>query len=659
MKNVYLFEINDVIANQMKLPYSTGLVWSYCIEDKKIVDNYKLDGWFYYRQDLDIIFNQIKEPSIIGFNCFVWNWEFNKKMAKRIKESFPDSVIVFGGWQQPTADRSAGFFEKCPYVDILVHGEGEVTFKEILLEGLKEEPDWKSIAGCSVKNLDLSTFVTPARPRIDDLDAMPSPYLNGLFDLIVEDCPYIIETTIETTRGCPYSCTFCEIGTKYLQRVRTQSVEKVKKEIDWISRNKAEFVYNADSNFGLMQPDHLELTKYMVNNKKKYGYPVGHRCDWAKNKADKVIELSAMFTGAGMDKGLTVALQSMNPDSLKAIKRRNVDDGKLASFLEMYYERELPAYVELILGLPEETYESFIHGVCHVMELDQHNYIGIYPLTAFPNTPFGDPKYIKEYELDIVETYTAFMHYDISEQNEFEREHMVVGSRTMTREEYKKAYYFRWQVMYGHYLGATQFISRFLRHHKNVAYRDFYEKLLQHSYDNPDSFMGIELKETIKAIEAIIKAESPWGIILNDVKKNIAWDFEEATAIRIVQNKEQFYSEMWGFIKDNYDVEDDVLKEVFEFNKCAVLDPNVAYPIKQKFNYNIYNVIRDKAPLIKEKSEYEFDADNYDGNLYEWGKEKLWWGRRVAACKTKIKNLKKSKFNISTTLHHRGTLRNQ
>ena len=659
MKNIYLFEINDVIANQMKLPYSTGLIWSYCLEDQRVVDNYSLDGWFYYRQDLDVIFEQIKDPHIVGFNCFVWNWEFNKKMAKMIKDKFPESVIVFGGWQQPTADRSAGFFEEHPYVDIIVHGEGEITFKDLLLEGIKETPDWNSVAGCSVKQSDLSTLVTAPRPRIVDLDGMPSPYLNGLFDTIVEDCPYVIETTIETTRGCPYQCTFCEIGTKYLQRIRTQSVEKVKKEIDWISKNKAEFIYNADSNFGLIHKDHLELTKYMVGKKKKYGYPVGHRCDWAKNKADKVIEMSAMFTEAGMDKGLTVALQSLNPDTLKAVRRRNVDDGKLATFLEMYYERELPAYVELILGLPEETYASFIDGISHVMELDQHNYIGIYPLTAFPNTPFGDPEYIKEYELDIIETYTAFMHYDISEQNEFEREHMVVATRTMTREEYKKAYYFRWQVMYGHYLGNTQFISRFIRHHLGVPYRDFYEKMLQYSYNNPDSFMGIELKETIKALEAIIKAESPWGRVLNDVKKNFAWDFEEATAIRIMQNKDQYYSEVWDFVKSNFEVDDEILKEVFEFNKCAVLDPNVAYPIKQDFNYNIYNVIRDKVKLEKKKTSYEFDADNYNGDLYEWGKEKLWWGRRVAACKTKIRNLKKGNFKIKTISSHRGTLRNQ
>ena len=59
-KNIYLFEINDVIANQMKLPYSTGLIWSYCIEEKLVEDNYALDGWFYYRDDernLDTIFD--------------------------------------------------------------------------------------------------------------------------------------------------------------------------------------------------------------------------------------------------------------------------------------------------------------------------------------------------------------------------------------------------------------------------------------------------------------------------------------------------------------------------------------------------------------------------------------------------------------------------
>ena len=434
-------------------------------------------------------------------------------------------------------------------------------------------------------------------------------------------------------------------------------MDKIYKEIDWISENKVEFVYNADSNFGLLA-DHLPITKYFVKKKKETGYPVGHRCDWAKNKADKVIELAKLFYDANMDKGITIALQSMNPDTLKAIKRRNVDNGKLEQFLKMYNDWELPSYVELILGLPEETYDTFVHGVSQVMELDQHNYIGIYPLTAFPNTPFGDPEYIKKYELDIVDTYTAFMHYDISEQNDFERETMIVGTRTMSREEYKKAYYFRWMVMYGHYLGVVQFISRFLRVYSDVAYETFYNTLLQHSYDNPDSFLGKELKETIKAIEGIIAVEQPWGRILDDVKENFAWDFEEATAIRIVQNKELFYSEIREFLNKHFPIEDGVIDELFRYQDLAVLDPTLSYPIKQKFSYNIHDVISKKAPLEKKNCELEFTSKNYNGDLYEWGKVVLWWGRRVGACKTKIKYVNQaSEDKISQV--HRGTLRDQ
>ena len=55
---------------------------------------------------------------------------------------------------------------------------------------------------------------------------MPSPYLNGLFDELIKDCKYDIEGTIETTRGCPFGCTFCEIGTKYYQKIKTHGESK-------------------------------------------------------------------------------------------------------------------------------------------------------------------------------------------------------------------------------------------------------------------------------------------------------------------------------------------------------------------------------------------------------------------------------------------------
>ena len=86
-KNVYLFEIEDVIANQAKLPYRTGLIWSYCKTIPEIDNNYNLAGWYWYRDDfeytIDNIFKNIEDPSFVAFSCFIWNWKWNMQLAKK------------------------------------------------------------------------------------------------------------------------------------------------------------------------------------------------------------------------------------------------------------------------------------------------------------------------------------------------------------------------------------------------------------------------------------------------------------------------------------------------------------------------------------------------------------------------------------------------
>ncbi len=673
MKNIYLFEIEDVIANQAKLPYRTGLIWSYCLEIEQIKKNYHLNGWYWYRdkdKTLENIFNDITSPSVVAFSCFVWNWNWNITLAQKIKKKWPNCLIVFGGWQPPIADRSEGFFEDFPFVDFICHGEGEFTFKDILIENLKDVPDWQKILGCSIpgrllnktNNVDkivikdglkvistekvkkinlLDTFLTKPRPRIDHLAQMPSPYLNGLFDMLVKDCPYELEGTIETTRGCPFSCTFCEIGTKYYQKIKTPAVEKVFREIDWLSKNKVVFVYNADSNFGMMK-EHLEITEYMVSLKKKTGYPQKHRCDWAKIHGDDVIKLAKLFYEAEMDKGLTIALQSLNPATLEAVKRKNMDEGKLSEFLKKYNEADLPSYMELILGLPEETKESFIDGVCRVMELGQHNYIGIYPLTALPNTPFGTDEYIKKYELIKIDTYPAFSHVDVIDQNEFERESMIVGSRTMSKEDYKKTTLYRWLFMFSHYLGYMQYIARFISNYKNISFKNFYMDFMNFCENSTESvFLKKEIVETDKSLSIFLSTKGPMGRVLDKVRKNFAWDYEEATAINIVQSKDLFYDEVKSFLK-NYSINEEIVDDLIKYQKDTIIDPNIKYPLQKTYKYNFYEMINYSAKLEKKSHKYLIEGKNYEGDIFEWGKETLWWGRRVAACKAKIKNINNS-----------------
>jgi putative methyltransferase len=686
-KNVYLFEMSEVMANQAKLPYSTGLIWSYCLESEDIKKNYNLADWFWIKDTKNTvknIFNKLENPSVVGLASFIWNWNWNIEICKLIKKKWPKCLVVIGGWQPPMADRSSKFFKERPYFDIIVHGEGEVTFREILTENLKVNPDWSSIKGCSMpvrllnkkeeveiveieEGLKVSgskilknpseddTFVTQPRERIGDLKCMPSPYLNGLFDKLIQGCDYSLEATIESTRGCPFGCTFCEIGTKYYQKIKTQGNGKIYREIDWLAKNKILFVWNADSNFGIL-PEHLDIAKYLIKTKKETGYPDKNRHDWSKVHGSRVLEIAKLLYDAKMDPGITIALQSLNQKTLDAVKRKNITDGKLEEVLKKYNQNELRSYVEVILGLPEETVESFLEGVCKIMELGQHHYIAINNLICLPNTPFGDPKYQKKWGIKLTETRSSYVHTDNTDIRN-EDEMMVLETNTMSKEQYKEAQMYRWLLLYGHYLGYFQYIARFLNSHLKIPYLTFYKKLMNFILKNNKGFLKEEYEITYNALNKVIKKQGPWGRVLDKVRKSFEWQFEEATAIRSAQNKDKLYEEIKIFMKD-FELKKDVLSDLVEFQKNSVIDPSVSYPLNIKINHNIYEVITDSEKLEESENIYIADGKNYDGNLYEWGKEVLWWGRKLGKCKTSITNTSKIDASITNASKNDASINN-
>ena len=125
------------------------------------------------------------------------------------------------------------------------------------------------------------------------------------------------------------------------------------------------------------------------------------------------------------------------------------------------------------------------------------------------------------------------------------------------------------------------------------------------------------------------------------MRENYAWDFEEATAMRINQNKDKFYPEITEIIEKNYNVPTEVTQELIKFQKDAIIDPTTNYPIKRLMKYNFYDVLKNKDPIKKKNTTLEFSGKNFNSDYYTWGTEILWWGRRVAACKAKIKTISK------------------
>ena len=639
MYKISFLELSDITANQVKLPYSTGLIWGYCRLNPTIKENFSLEmeDWMYYRQDEDKIIEQIKDSHIIGVSNFVWNSVQNTSIIRKIKKINPQCVVVFGGQGTPKGDRCQQFCDDNPGIDILVHGEGELTFEDILLRYLIDK-DWTKVNGITI-NPPLGKLIsTPPRERLKDIDSMPSPYLDGLFDDLVKikDHTYAFEGTIESVRGCPYQCTFCEIGDKYFQKIAKQTNEKIFQELDWLSKNKVEFFYNADSNYGLFK-EHLDQVKYMTKLKEKTGYPDNIRVDWAKAKADKVVEYAYLLTEAGMMKGITIALQSMNPEVLKAVRRKNVDNGKLKEFFDLYKDKKLISYVELILGLPKETIDTFKDGIFQIMDMEFHDYVGVYPMTALPNTPFFEPSYIKEYGIDIVETTPAFFHHDYPEMLKNEKEFMVVGSDTMNREEYVEASIWRWMFMFAHFLGFTQHISRVLSSTHDISYKEFYTKFYNWMKNHPDTFLGKEMFTTKNTLSKVLKKETLWGRKVEEITGNYFWDYEEATAIKIVTNREEFDKNLRSFITSEFkNIDVSLVDDLILFQSNISTSPFEKYPKKVPFNFNIKEVIYDNKPIKNGGHTYEFNSENWDSDVKKWCTINMWWGRRNRRYETSI-----------------------
>ena len=642
MKNLYLFELSDIFANQVYLPYSSGVVWSYCREKEEIRKNYQLKEWFYYRENVEEIVSKIKDPDVLGFSCFMWNWNLNCDIAKAVKEKYPDCLIVFGGQHQPMPDRNVGFFQEHSYVDILVHHEGEETFYEILREALREEPTYKNITGCTI-NVSGKEVRTIPRARMTDIENVPSPLLDGLFDELIanntEGLDYNV--CVESARGCPFSCAFCEIGEQYYAKVKT-SYEKTKKEINWIAENKIEYVTDANSNFGLKYDSDYNLSLYVKEVKERTGYPHAYRVTWLKGKADKVLNIAKVFEEAKAQKGMTIALQSMNKDVLKAIKRKNIDGGKLKDFIELYESQNIGSYVELIWGLPEETVDTFRDGIAQIMEYGYHNYLDIHLMMLLPNAPIGSNEYIENYGIKTSTTQPRFSHRHITEELSTDTVEFITKTNTLTEQEWIEGHQLRWAVIFGHYLGPLQFIARAMREVYEVSYEEFYANFLSFAKANPNTFIGGEYHTIKEDLKNILANKRHWGYVIDDAG-DINWAVDESTCIRIAKgkNKELFYNEIEDFLFSSYpEVDKNVIEQVFKYQKCRLSGPSVTYPFSEQFEYNIHDVIEKQHSLKKENNVVEFNSKNYNSDLFTWAKEVLWFGRRVGRYKSSAKVIK-------------------
>jgi radical SAM superfamily enzyme YgiQ (UPF0313 family) len=307
------------------------------------------------------------KPTVVGLSNYCWNSELSCRVFDYAKEVNSDVVCIAGGPEFPCvlADCKKYLLQR-KAIDFYVYREGELVFTDLmkkLREGagvseLKSSPQ-TGIMSIHPRTGDL-TAGEPA-PRIMNLDEIPSPYLNGLLERWF-DGHYA--PSVETTRGCPFSCGYCHTGLEWYNAIARFSIERLKAEISYIaSRMKSYpdvFLAIFDANFGMYEQDE-NVANLLAELRDEFGWPNDFNVNGvSKTNHERLMRISSILNNRVP---ICSSVQSFNPETLRIIKRKNIPMDKYIAINNEILRRGMHSICELIVPLPGETKASFFEGV--------------------------------------------------------------------------------------------------------------------------------------------------------------------------------------------------------------------------------------------------------------------------------------------------------
>ena len=230
-------------------------------------------------------------------------------------------------------------------------------------------------------------FDTGSATRIKELKLIPSPYLSGLFDEIMFDNKDIEwNATLETDRGCPYQCTFCDWGSLTYNKIKKFELDRVFDELEWIGKNKCGFLSITNANFGIFPERDNLIADKIIEVQNKYGYPYTFSVAWAKNQKQEVVDIvKKLLNSPGFNQGLTVSVQSLDFNVLENIKRQNLESSKIEEIFDLCDKSNIPIYTEIILGLPGETINTWKENFWKLFRSGNHTGVTIFQAQMLEN----------------------------------------------------------------------------------------------------------------------------------------------------------------------------------------------------------------------------------------------------------------------------------
>ena len=298
----------------------------------------------------------LEQPDVVCFSCYIWNISFVRELVPDLKKILPQ-VELWAGGPEVSYD-AVEFLKKNPAFFGVMVGEGEETFHELAGYYIERKPETLSeIRGVAFSDENKGRDIVHTGWReLMDLSKVPFAYSN-----LTEFKNRIIY--YESSRGCPFSCSYCLSSID--KKLRFRDIELVKKELQFFIDNKVPQVKFVDRTFNCKHDHAMEIWRYITehdNGITNFHFEIS--ADLLR--AEELALMKTMRPGLIQ---LEIGVQSTNPQTIKAI-RRTMDFEKLKGIVEQIHSfGNIHQHLDLIAGLPYEGYDSFHKSFCDVYAL--------------------------------------------------------------------------------------------------------------------------------------------------------------------------------------------------------------------------------------------------------------------------------------------------
>ena len=317
----------------------------------------------------DILQGIVEEkPEFIGFSCYIWNIDMVKRLLRECKKLLPDTVIWLGGPEAAAAAEQ--LLQEYPQLDGIMYGEGEQTFPRVLrhyytIDTFRqcgtalEQGGLEAVPGIVIRTAGGIEKTAPALPV--DLDELVFPYDEEVLEQTRGKILYY-----ESSRGCPFHCSYCLSSEE--NYVRFRSVEKVKEDLKVFLDAKLLQVKFVDRTFNCNHERMTELLQYLLeqdNGITNFHFEIG-----GDLLTEEEIRLLGRFRSGAIQ--LEIGVQTTNSDVMKRIGRVNKKETLFSNVKALLQNAKQHVHLDLIAGLPGEDMRSFIRSFDEVYSLHPH-----------------------------------------------------------------------------------------------------------------------------------------------------------------------------------------------------------------------------------------------------------------------------------------------